>query len=85
MMSFDVELHGSTRSIETYLDATSPAHLTAPRRLALVDHDGLTELAGLYHKISGSELECRILETMILDHGEVTKKVDKLNIQTTGL
>lgn len=85
MMSFDVELHSRTRSKETYLDATSPAHLTAPRGLALVDHGGFTELAGLYHKISGSELECRILETMILDHGEVTRNVDKMDVQTADL
>lgn len=80
-----MKLHSRTKSKETYLDATSPAHLTAPGRLALVDHGGYTELAGLYHKISGSELECRILETMILDHGEVTRNVAKMNVKTTDL
>lgn len=80
MMSFDAELHNRTESKETYLDATSAAHLTAPRRLALVDHGECTELAGLYQRISGSELECRILETMILDHGEVAGNPNKMNV-----
>jgi hypothetical protein len=38
MMSFDEARHNRVRSRETYLDAASTAHLTAPRGLALIDH-----------------------------------------------